>query len=182
MSMINQSKVTMPKWVTPERQARMVELFHDSHGFCVFGHETCLIPEHHYAVFIEYLIQDWRTDDRQAETAEWEFERHRMHSLAEPYRFARGRFGTISKEIFYSKQPSYYLVGVAMSGITLTPFAKIRIANSYVNLYVDLGTALRKLSKSARRKAVRYGRPLPLEIQDEVNRACKEAVKHYLSN
>ncbi len=182
MPTINRSKVTMPKWVSPERQARLVELFHSSHGFCVFGHEKCPIPEHHYPVFIDDLIHDWRTDDRQAETAEWERERHRMHSLAEPYYFARGRFGTISKEIFYSQQPSYYLVGVAMSGITLRPYAKIRMANSYVNLYVDLGTALRTLSKSAKRKAVRYGKPLPLEIRDEVDRACKEAVKHYLSN
>ena len=133
-------------------------------------------------MFVEYLIQDWRTSDRQEQTALWQSERQRMHSLGEPTHFARGRFGTISKEVYYSTQPTYYLVGVAMSGITLTPFAKIRMANSFVNLYVDLGTALRKLSKAARRKAVRYGKPLPIEIQDEVDRACKEAVRHYLSN
>ena len=180
--MVNPNRVSMPKWVTPERQARLVQLFHASHGFCVFGHEKCLIPEHHYPVFIDDLIHYWCTDDRQAETALWHTEQRRIHSLGEPTHFTRGRFGTISREVFYSTQPSYYLVGVAMSGITLTPFAKIRMANSYVNLYVDLGTALRQLSKSARRKAVRYGKPLPLEIQDEVDRACKEAVSHYLSN
>ena len=31
--MINQNKVRMPKWVNPERQAHLVELFHTSHGF-----------------------------------------------------------------------------------------------------------------------------------------------------
>lgn len=173
---------TLPKWVTPERQEKLVGLFRSSRGFCVFGHKGCLVPEHHYEIFTDNLIADWRNTDRQDAHADWETERSHMHALGEPYRYARGRFGTIAREVYYSTQPNYYLVGLAMSGLTLTPFAKVRVSNSYVNLYVDLATALRKLPKNARRKAVRYGKPLPMEIQAEVDKACKEAVRHYLAN
>jgi len=170
-----------PKWATPSRQAHLVSIFLRSKGFCVYGHPHCLIPEHHYEVYIEGLIADWKSDDRAQRSAQWREELKRLHSLAERRYPLRGQFSTIAKDIFFSEQPLYYLLGLGMSGITFKPFAKVRLASSYVNLYVDLGDTLRGVSKAKRRKAIRYGKALPLEVQREVEQAIRLAVRHYLN-
>jgi len=171
-----------PKWATPSRQSQLVSIFLRSRGFCVFGHPHCAIPEHYYEVYIEGLIADWRADDRQQDTDDWREERKRLHSLAERRYPIRGQFSTIAKDIFFSQQPLYYLLGYGMSGLTFKPFAKVRLASSFVNLYVDLGDSLKGTSKNKRRKAIRYGKPLPMDKQAEVERVCRLAVKHYLNN
>ncbi len=171
-----------PKWATPIRQAHLVNIFLRSRGFCVYGHTACLIPEHYYEVYIEGLIADWKSEDRQQDNAEWQAERKRLHSLGERRFPLRGQFSAIAKDIFYASQPQFYLLGLGISGLTFTPFAKIRLSSSYVNLYVDLRDTLSKVSKAKRRKAVRYGKPLPLELQGEINLACKLAIGHYLEH
>lgn len=170
-----------PKWVKPERQAHLVKLFLKSGGFCVFGHKPCPYPEHHYQVFIDGLVKDWALDDRAQELAAWQRERALLHSLGEKGAI-RGHFSAIGREVFYSHQPNYYLEGLGVSGLTFKPFAKIRLASSFFHLYIDLGDRLKGVSKSRRRKAIRYGKPLPKEAQDKVDEACKLAVSHWLSH
>jgi len=75
--------MTKPKWVNPTRQAHLVSLFVRSRGFCIFGEPNCAIPEHHYEVFIESLIDDWKAEDRETNKAEWKNERKIMHALNE---------------------------------------------------------------------------------------------------
>lgn len=157
----------------------MVKLFLDSGGFCVYGHKACSIPEHHYEVYIDGLIDYWKAEDREQARLDWEAERKAIHSLGEP-RYREGRFGSISRDIFYDKQPAYYLEALGVSGITLTPFAKIKLGSSYMRLYVDLGDSLRGASKNQRRKAIRYGRALPKVIDERIATTIKEAVRHYL--
>lgn len=169
-----------PKWVTPDRQTHLVKLFVRSKGFCVFGHPSCPIPEHYYEVFIEGLIADWKADDREADTADWKAEQRRMHSLAERQYPLRGTFSAIAKDIFFANQPQFYLLGMGISGLTFRPFALIRLSSSYVSLFVDIGVSLKGLSKNQRRKAIRYGKPLPIDCQNEVASLCRLAVKHYL--
>jgi len=171
-----------PKWVTPDRRTHLVKLFVSSRGFCVFGHTDCLIPEHHYEVFIEDLIEDWKADDREQDTADWKAEQRRIHSLGERQYPLRGTFNAISKDIFFADQPQYYILGLGISGLTFRPFALIRLSSSYVSLFVDIGDSLKGLSKSQRRKAIRYGKPLPLEYQNEFTSLCREAVRHYLEH
>jgi hypothetical protein len=171
-----------PKWATPTRQAHLVSIFLRSRGFCVFGHPQCSIPEHYYEVYIEGLIDDWQADDRQQDTAEWQEERKRLHSLAERHYPLRGQFSSIAKDIFFANQPLFYLLGYGISGLTFKPFARVRLASSFVHLYVDLGDSLKDMSKNRRRKAIRYGKALPLDKQREVERACRLAVKHYLDS
>ena len=171
--------MAVPKWATTDRKAHLVKLFLDSGGFCVFGHKNCLIPDHHYEVYIDALIGDWQAEDREQARFEWEAERKAIHSLGER-RYREGRFGSISRDIFYSQQPLYYLEALGVSGVTLTPFAKIRLGNSYMRLYVDLGDSLRGVSKNQRRKAIRYGRALPKVIDERIAATIKEAVRHYL--
>ena len=168
------------KWNTPSRQSYLVNLFLDSGGFCVFGHKPCPNPAHHYVNYIEGLIADWVADDKSQDRAIWQAERLRLHSLGERHYPIRGQFNNISQDIFFGNQPLFYLDGLAVSGVTLTPFAKVRVSSSYVNLYVELGNTLKGVSKNKRRKAIRYGKPLPAEYKKRVEQVCREAVRHYL--
>lgn len=89
-----------PKWSTPNRQTELVKLFVDSGGFCVFGHQDCPIPNHHYEFYIEKLISFWKQEDKEAIRLDWEAESKALHSLGEP-RYRAGQFGSISRQIFY---------------------------------------------------------------------------------
>jgi len=171
-----------PKWATPDRKRQLVAVFLRSKGFCVFGHKPCQIPEHHYEIYIETLIQDWIADDKAQRQAEWQAERQLLHSQADRRYPASGQFNAVSKDIFFAIQPDYYLIGLGISGLTFKPFAKLRLPSSYLNLFVDLGDTLKGVSKSKRRKAIRYGKALPIEIQEQVDRLCNLAVRLYLAN
>ena len=170
-----------PKWATPERKNTLVQLFLSSGGFCVFGHKMCLIPDHHYYLYTEYLIKDWKQLDRQQSQADWEAEQKVIHNLGELRYPVSGRFNAISRDIFATNQPLYYFEGQAVSPLTLKPFVRVRIASSYVRLYIDLGEALRGVSKSRRRKAIRYGKPLPRETEVIIRRIVLQAVRDYLA-
>lgn len=171
-----------PKWATPDRQSYLIRLFVEGKGFCVYGHKRCLIPEHHYEAYIEYLIADWQADDRVQRQAEWEAERRQLHLVAERRFPLKGQFSAVSKDIFFADQPLYYLSGMGISCLIFKPFAKIRLSSSFVSLFVDLGDTLRGLSKTKRRKAIRYGVRLPYEVEREVTNICRLAVRHYLEN
>ena len=173
---------TLPKWATLDRRNWLVELFLSSRGFCVYGHIKCPIPEHHYSVFSELLISDWKQADREDLNALWQAERKRFHSLGERTYPLRGQFSAISKTIYAEQQPLYYLDGQSISGLTFTPFVRVRIASSYIRLYVDLGDILRQVSKSKRRKAIRYGKPLPRSVKQEISHRVLLAVKDYYSH
>jgi len=164
-----------PKWATPDRQAHLVKLFTRSKGFCVFGHRHCPYPQHYYELFIEDLIADWVKEDRAQRQAEWQAERKALHSLGERRYPLRGEFSAIGKDIFYASQPQYYVEGIGISGLTLKPFAKVRIASSYMRLHIDLADSLKNTSKNARRKAIRYGK-----LTDTATARIKQAVKDYL--
>lgn len=175
-------KLNLPKWSTPERRQKLVDLFTSSGGFCVFGHKRCLIPEHHYELYIEALIADWKEADREQREAEWFAELKAIHSLGERTSPLRGQFSAISKEIWGGSQPLFYIETLGISGVTLKPFAKVRLPSSYMRLYVDLGNALRVLSKSKRRKIIRYGKPLPKTAEEKVSKLVRESVKHYFDH
>lgn len=171
-----------PKWSTPERQGHLVSLFRRSRGFCVYGHERCQIPAHHYVVFIENLIYYWKADDREQRQAEHKAEQRRMHSLGERRYPLHGQFNAIGKDIFFNNQPQFYFLGLGISGLKFQPFAKIRLASSFVQLHVDIDNTLKMASKSQRRKAIRYGKALPEGVQSQINEKCNLAVKHYLEH
>ena len=172
----------LPQWLSPDRKASLIRLFNDSRGFCVYGHKQCPIPDHHYSIYIEYLIRDWKSLDNDQRLADWEAEKKALHSLAERKFPMEGRFNAVSRDIYADNQPLFFLEGQSVSGVTLKPFVKARIASSYMRLYVDLSGVLRQVSKSKRRKALRYGKPLPYEIVNQINRVVLEAVRDYYSH
>ena len=169
-----------PKWASPARQSCLVRIFTDSRGFCVFGHPKCPIPEHHYEVYIEGLIKDWIADDRSQRQAEWQAEYKARHATNDRRYPVHGRFNNVSQDVFYDQQPEYFLEGIGISGLNFKPFAKLRLASSFMRLHVDIGEVLKGLSKSQRRKAIRYGK-IPQEIQNKISDTCWKAVKHYLN-
>ena len=173
---------TYPKWSTPNRQVALVKLFVDSGGFCIFGHTNCPIPEHHYEVYIEGLIDDWKAEDRKQTSLDWKAEQRAFHSLGERKYPIRGRFSNIAKDIFFDKQPLFYLEALGMSGLTLQPFAKVKIASSYFHLYIDLGDSLKATSKNQKRKAIRYGKQLPKLIEERIAEKVRLAVRDYLNH
>jgi hypothetical protein len=164
------------KWITPNRQTHLVSLFLRSSGFCVFGEPNCVIPEHHYEIYIERLIDDWQAEDRQQATLEWKAERQAMHSLGERKLPLRGQFNNISMDIWHDKQPLFYVESIGVSGITLKPFAKVKLSSSYMRLYIDLGESLRGVSKNKKRKAIRYGK------LNSITAIVSQAVIDYLNN
>lgn len=146
------------------------------------GHKNCQFPAHHYEIFIEDLIADWIASDREQRQADWIVEQRAIHSLGEKPYPLRGQFSAIAKTIYGDSQPLYWVESLGISGLTLTPFAEVRISSSYLRLYIDLGNALRQVSKSRRRKAIRYGKPLPQHIEANISQIVSEAVKHYLAH
>jgi hypothetical protein len=153
---------------------------HSSRFHCAYGDYPCSKPhECHYELYTDRLIKEWVQEDRQIQEAEWQAERKQLHSLGERRTPLRGMFSNIGKDIFYPRQPEYYLEGLGISGLTFTPFAKVRIANSFMRLFIDLGNALKPMSKNKRRKAIRYRKPLPKEINSRVDELCNKAVRHY---
>ena len=173
---------TYPKWSTPSRQAYLVKLFLDSGGFCIYGHQNCSIPEHHYSLYIERVIDYWKEDDRELAKLDRITESKAIHSLGERRLPIAGRFNNISYDIWADKQPLFYLEALGMSGLKLQPFAKVKLSSSYMRLYVDLGDSLRGLSKNKRRKAIRYGKPLPQEVEARVTKLAGLAVRDYLNH
>lgn len=176
------NKRSLPLWATFDRQNRLIALFQRSGGFCVFGHKECLIPGHHYELFSEDLISDWKADDREQRHYDWLREQRAIHSLGERSYPLRGTFSAISKSIYADNQPLYWIEGMSISGITLKPFVKIRMSSSYMRLFIDLGDTLKEISKARRRKAIRYGKPLPKHIEANVSKVIGEAVRHYMAH
>jgi hypothetical protein len=163
---------TRPRWATEARQeylsSLLLEYLHDRKGWQC----DLLSGDFHnpaYEKRINGLIKDWQAYDREQDRAEWQAEQKRIHSLGEKILPLRGRFSAVAREVYHDQQPLYYLVGLGMSGLTLRPFAKVRLASSYQCLHIDLGTSLRHMSKHKRRKATRYGGGIPVAIERNVN-------------
>jgi len=176
---------TLPKWSTPERKLQLASILTD-YLASIRGWQFDLITGEcynlDYEARIKLIIADWKRLDREQDRAEWEAERNALHRSSDRRYPVRGQFSATSKDIYADNQPLYYLDGQAVSGLTLTPFVRVRLSSSYMRLYVDLGEALRQASKSQRRKAIRYGKALPKSAKEAVTRKVLEAVRDYYSH
>jgi hypothetical protein len=150
-------------------------------GLDTYKVKVVSIPEKHiarlYDYFSEEVIKAWKDSDRiqrQAELRAFQDAIHRLPTRNRPN-------AEFNADQFYDDQPIYYLDGLGISGLTFKPFAKVRLSSSYAYLYVELEPSTFKgVSKSKKRKAIRYGKPLPESIDKQVNQICWLAVKHYL--
>ena len=173
-----------PKWANPIRQLYLAKIVLDycqAEGWRV-DLATGEIFNPAFEAKIKDLIACWSADDRAQRQAEWQAERKQLHSLGERRYPLRGQFSNIAQDIFFAEQPQHYLEGLGISGLTFKPFAKVRIASSYMRLFVELGDALKGVSKTKRRKAIRYGKALPPQVQKRIELLCSLAVRHYQNN
>ena len=154
--------------------------FHQMQADHKRNYEGCALMVCGLERYTKDLTADWRNFGKQTKLAMDDHERKLAHSLNEPRHIRRGRWGTISKEVFFDNQILYRVKDVGM-GLDGRPFAKIKMANSDMVLYVDLGDVLSTLSKNAKRKSVRYGKKTD-SYSLAVSRACNKAVDHYLSH
>jgi hypothetical protein len=171
----------VPKWSTPERRQKLAELLIRSGGFCVYGERPCPYPHiHHFEKYVTGLAKDWISDDREAKSYLNKILKSQLHRIPERGSL-RGTFNFVSRDIYFDSQPQYYIEALGVNGFTFRPFAKIRLASSFMYLYVDIGEPLKGISKNKRRKAVRYGQSLPVEIQRQVQDICNRTIARYLS-
>ncbi|GAI73181.1 unnamed protein product, partial [marine sediment metagenome] len=130
----------LPKWATPERKLLLVNILTEylaSEGWkCDLITGEFYHPEYEARIWL--LIDYWKADDREARGFEYRLESIALHRLGEPTKPLRGAFSAISKDIWKSSQPLYYIENLGISGLTLKPFAKIRISSSYMRLHVDI--------------------------------------------
>jgi len=173
------------KWATPHRLAYIANLMRSYIGQkgWLIDVDTGEVYHPLYEAKVGSIIADWQADDKAEALALWRKEEKAIHGLGERSYPLRGEFSAIAKEIYHAQQPQFYLLGLGVSGLTFKPFAKVRLASSFIGLhvYVDLSDTLKSVSKNKRRKAIRYGKALPLEIQAKVDKLCNEAVRHYLA-
>ena len=133
-----------------------------------------------YDLKLTEVIEDWVKEDKQAKAYERKAISRLLHTIPEVGKL-RGEFNAISRDIYHESQPTYFIECLGISGLTFKPFAKVRIASTYTRLLVDLKAPLTSVSKNRKRKFIRYGKGLPIEVQREVELSCNQAIAHYLS-
>ena len=219
--------MTTPKWATPARKRRLVELWHRYGNRCLLGHSVCPNPEHyvHHTVRVELVampgkpfrardadggnsgplvptlvlktvpvagmemcrlyereeeaaIRQWRSEDISQRAADWRAERRRLHQ--EPDRkFKQGGFDTLTRENYLVERGAFHPDRLTIDPLTFRRVAKVRIPSTDVCLFVDVHEVTGRVSKSARRKASRYGAPLPKEVAVQVDGAVNRAVEDW---
>lgn len=197
----------MPKWASPERQAHLVKLWGDYGNRCLQGHSACFDLTHYiletpkalklpyaskpyyvpqlelirlYDLVERQVIQDWIREDREARAYLNRLMSRSLHRLPE-LGSLRGTFNAISRDIYHDNQPQYFIEALGISGVTLRPFARVRIASSYTHLHVDIAQPLKALSKNRKRKCIRYMKPLPVAVEVDIQELCNLAIAKYLS-
>lgn len=169
-----------PQWLTPNRKAELVKLL-CAHLANPEGWKLDIASGEFYNP--DYLRQvklkvaDWVDDDRYL----WTLERKAIHSLGER-QYRAGQFGSVGLEVYHSNQPLYATEYIALSGLTLTPYARVRISSSFMRLYIDLADSLKGVSKNQRHKAIRYGKRLPELTRQRVAEKIRLAVRDYLNS
>jgi hypothetical protein len=173
-----------PKWVTPDRQTFLAKLTLDYIPKSGWQIDIATGEVYHPELDrrINALVKDWALADRARRQAEWQAERRQIHSLGERRYPVKGQFNAIAKDIFYGEQPEFYIEGLGVSGLTFKPFAMVRLASSPIRLFIDLGDSLKGISKARKRKAVRYGKPLPSDVEQAIQDKIALAVRQYLNS
>jgi len=133
-----------------------------------------------YDFLADSAIEDWKYDDRVIRSKAVKLESKALHSLGECSKPIRGHFNNIAKDIWHSNAPLYHIEGICFDVLRLQSFAKVKLAGSFVHLFVYLGNSLSSLSKNQKRKAIRYNKLFPREIANKVDNIVSLAVRDYL--
>ena len=74
-------------------------------------------------------------------------------------------------------QPPYTIVALTVDSLTFKPVALVKVSSTIISLFVNLPNPMVGLSKSARRKARRYGKGFPEETSQKAEKAIAVAVQ-----
>lgn len=156
--------------------------------------------------YLRILAKDWRALHADLKRAEQVQEERQMHAGTPATERQLGRFSDIAREIFHEEQPGFYIkspriydteekkiiqAGIApVAGQKWKPVAVVEIPSSStydqekkkwvpVTINVDISPAMKNISKAARNKAIRYGKPLPGPNMFEVEKIVADAVMEY---
>jgi len=186
--------MTTPRWATAVRKARLVELWARYGNRCLQGHKTCPDPEHYvlvdgqgrthllrlYDLKSEDAVRYWVSDDAAQRMAEWKAEQEMLHS--DQRHFRQGEFDSLRRQLYKESQPPYRLVALTVDALTFRPVALVKVSSTIVSLFVNLEEPMGAMSKSARRKARRYGKPLPEDAARKAESAIAQAVQDWWAN
>jgi hypothetical protein len=131
-------------------------------------------------VLIDNAVKCWSDDSRIDTLEKWRRDRRELHKLNEKSFPLRGRFNNISSVIFHESQPLYYLESIGMNGLTMQPYAKVKLASSRQYLFVELGNSLLNVSKNRRHKILKYGKTPKDSELELIDTKVKLAVRAYL--
>ena len=170
-----------PLWATPQRRARLAELFaqnlpevtanfYQSLDRVIFGDMSMseyvnLLTRNIGHDFIEY----WKEDDRDERSYLWRLEKRRLHAMPRIKR--RGPWDSIRLEQFLSQRPVFEIAGIGVSAFTQHRVAKVRIPELHKTVWIDLSGV--SLSKNKLRKLARRGGKVPEEIYAIVARGVR---------
>ena len=168
-----------PQWATPQRQAHLVKLFYRSGGFCVFGDRMCPYDEHHFPVFMETVIEEWKAEDRETRSLLLKLEQSTIHDGT--YGRYGGDFDPVARDVYFQERPTYYFLGYGVAAQSKKRIAVIRVPSTYIRLYVEVSDAFQgvRISRNKRRKMSRYKSAPPAEVWQEIDRLCAQAVAVY---
>ncbi|MDP3063817.1 MAG: hypothetical protein Q8O40_11510 [Chloroflexota bacterium] len=157
----------------------------DSSGNPIYYQTYRLVPapttklslERLYDVKSEGAVRHWVSDDAAQRMAEWKVERERIHR--DQRRFHQGQFDSLRRQIYLENQPPYTIVALTADSLTFRPVALVKVSSTIIRLFVELPNPMVGLSKSARRKARRYGKGLPEETFQKAEKAIAAAVQDW---
>ncbi|HLC29385.1 MAG TPA: hypothetical protein VJM51_01220, partial [Dehalococcoidia bacterium] len=130
-----------------------------------------------YDVKSEGAVRYWVSDDAAQRMAEWKAEQERIHR--DQRRFRQGEFDSLRRQLYRESQPPYRLVALTVDSLTFRPAALVRVPSTIVSLFVNLEEPMGAMSKSARRKARRYGKALPEDAARKAEKAIAAAVQDW---
>jgi len=130
-----------------------------------------------YDVKSEDAVRYWVSDDAAQRMAEWRAEQERLHRDQRVFR--QGEFDSLRRQLYLENQPPYTIVALTVDSLTFRPVALVRVSSTIVSLFVNLEEPMGALSKSARRKARRYGKALPEEAAQKAEQLVAAAVQDW---
>ncbi len=184
------SAVIIPDGVFPGRKFVIGELV-----FAFPDEFKEMLPGIRTTDYLRILAKDWRQLHADLKRAEQLQEEKQMHAGTPMTERQLGRFSDIAREIFHEEQPGFYIKGYSImpaEGGRWKPVANVEIPSSSTydqekkkwvpeTIIVDVTSAMKNVSKAARNKAIRYGKPLPepnqLDIEKLVAKAVRERLK-----
>jgi len=135
----------------------------------VFGEGLdCSDPlEHYYQTFTEYVIAEWKREDREERSRLWKIEKRMLHAL--PKLLKRGRFDSIAREQYLADRSVFRILGIGVNAFTQQRVAQVEITSLEKIVWVGISGV--KLSKNKLRKLTRRPRgELPDEIYDLIQK------------